>query len=113
MPRLREGAERVTAGVAVHASGPDARAPQALLLAVAPDGEPWTWERLVELVDGALALARARLVTLERAPLGGALLPAALVQDWSLQGEPVPRPSALARLADPRAVLTHVRDPEG
>jgi hypothetical protein len=106
-------ADLVTAGVAVHANGPDARAPQTILLGISPDGEPWTWERLVSLVTETVALARARLVTLERAPLGGAILPAIWAQDWSLQGEPVLDPRVLVEYADARAVMPYVREMGG
>lgn len=101
----------MTAGMAVHANGPDARAPQSLLLAVSPDGEAWTWERVADIVAETVALARARLVTLERAPLGGALLPAIWAQDWSLQGERVFDPLIFAEYADSRAVLRYVSEP--
>lgn len=118
VPRRRVNADgtvsdRVTAGVAVHANGPDARAPQAMLLAVSPDGEPWTWQRVAGIVTETMDLARARMVTLERAPLGGALLPAIWAQDWSLQGEPVLDPRVLAQLADVRAVMGYVREMGG
>jgi hypothetical protein len=100
----------VTTGMAVHANGPDARAPQSLLLAVTPDGEPWTWQRVAGIVDETFALARTRLVTLERAPLGGALLPAIWAQDWSLQGEPVIDPRLLSEFADLRARMPYVSE---
>jgi hypothetical protein len=117
VPRRRTtasgAADLVTTGVAVHANGPDARAPQSLLLAISPDGGPWTWQRLHRLVEHTLDLARARMVTLETAPLGGALLPAVWAQDWSLQGEQVPDPRLLAELRDTGGLLTHVRELEG
>jgi hypothetical protein len=103
-------ADLVTAGVAVHANGPDARAPHVALLAVSPDGAPWTWERVAGIVTETVHLARARLVTLERAPLGGAILPAIWAQDWSLQGEPVLDPRVLSQYADVRAVMPYVRE---
>lgn len=112
VPRRREladgPADLVTAGMAVHANGPDARAPQALLLAVSPDGGPWTWQRVAGIVEETVALARARLVTLERAPLGGALLPAVWAQDWSLQGEPVIDPRLLSEFVDVRSAMSYV-----
>jgi hypothetical protein len=100
----------VTTGMAVQANGADARAPQSLLLAVTPDGEPWTWQRVAGIVDETFALARTRLVTLERAPLGGALLPAIWAQDWSLQGEPVIDPRLLSEFADLRARMPYVSE---
>ena len=117
VPRRREladgPADLVTAGMAVHANGPDARAPQALLLAVSPDRGPWTWQRVADIVEETVALARTRLVTLERAPLGGALLPAVWAQDWSLQGEPVIDPRLLSEFADLRSAMTYVRESGG
>ncbi len=98
-----------TAGLAVNANGPDARAPQGLLLAVAPDDAPWTRDRVLGLVDHVRDLARMRLVTLARLPLAGPLLPAATVAHWSLQGEPVLDPRVLTRLADVSATPHFVR----
>jgi len=117
VPRRRMTADGpsdlVTAGMAVHANGPDARAPQSLLLAVTPDGEPWTWERVTGIVEETFALARARLVSLERVPLGGAILPAVWAQDWSLQGEPVIDPRLLSEYADVRSVMSYVAETGG
>ncbi|GAA4390758.1 hypothetical protein GCM10023153_08110 [Ornithinibacter aureus] len=92
--------EVATTGLAVHANGPDARAPQVLLLAVTPDRMPWSQERVLAIVDETRALARQRLVTLERLPLAGSLLPAATVSHWSLHGERVLDPRLLSELAD-------------
>lgn len=78
-----------TAGLAVHANAPGARPPQAILLAMTPDGGHWSADRLVAVIDEALALARIRGVTLEQIPLVGRYLPALYFRDWSLQGEPV------------------------
>ncbi|HYI60042.1 MAG TPA: hypothetical protein VEX66_17875 [Microlunatus sp.] len=78
-----------TTGLAVHANAPGARPPQAILLAMTPDGGHWTADRLVGVIDEALALARIRGVTLEQIPLVGRYLPALYFRDWSLQGEPV------------------------
>ncbi|MFF7725517.1 hypothetical protein [Streptomyces sp. NPDC008001] len=97
-----------TAGLALNAPGPSARAPQALLLAMSPGGMPWTPDKVVEILDDTLDLARERAVTLERVPLAGRLLPATYVQDWSLQGEPALDMRRLMDTADRSAVLTHV-----
>jgi hypothetical protein len=97
-----------TTGLAVHANGPGARAPQCLLLAVTPDLEPWSREKILAVVDGARDLARIRLVTLERLPLAATVLPAARVAHWSLQGEPVIDPRWLSTVADPSAVPSFV-----
>lgn len=101
--------EVATTGLAVHANGPDARAPQVLLLGVTPDRMPWTQDRVLGLVDETRALARQRLVTLERLPLAGSLLPAATVAHWSLQGERVLDPRLLSQLADLSATPRFVR----
>ena len=77
-----------TTGLAVHANAPGARPPQAILLAMTPDAGHWTADRLVGVIDEALALARIRGVTLEQVPLVGRYLPALYFRDWSLQGEP-------------------------
>ena len=53
-----------------------------------PDGQGWTAERLVAVLDEALALARMRCLTLDQIPFAGAYLPALYFHDWSLQGEP-------------------------
>ena len=80
---------RITAGVAVHADAPNAQPPQAMLLALSPDGGRWTEERIEALLGEVLDLAQARLVTLETLPLAGRVLPAIYTQSVSLQGEPV------------------------
>jgi hypothetical protein len=78
-----------TTGVALNANAPGARPPQAILLAMSADGSNWNGDRLVRVLDEALALARMRCVTLEQVPLVGQYLPALYFRDWSLQGEPV------------------------
>ena len=78
-----------TAGLAVHANRPNARAPQCMLLAVTPDGQPWSPDKVVDVLADTMDMARERAVALEQVPLVGRLLPATYVQDWSLQGEPV------------------------
>ena len=77
-------------GVALNADAPDARPPQAILLAVTPDGKPWDLDRLRGVVDDTVRLAQERAVTLERVPLAPRLLPALYVDDWSLQGQSDP-----------------------
>jgi hypothetical protein len=78
-----------TTGVAVNANAPGARPPQAILLALSPDGQDWDGDRLVRVLDEALALARMRTITLQQLPYAGRQLPALYFNDWSLQGEPV------------------------
>ena len=80
---------RVTAGVAFNAHAPRARAPQAMLLAVAPDASRWTTNALIDVLAETLDLARLRLVTLEYTNGIGRVLPALYAQSWSLQGEKV------------------------
>ncbi len=77
-----------TTGLALNANAPGARPPQSLLLAMTPDGQGWSAERLVAVLDEALALARMRCLTLDQIPFAGAYLPALYFRDWSLQGEP-------------------------
>lgn len=78
-----------TTGLAVNANAPGARPPQAILLALSPDGGDWTGDRLVHALDEALALAKMRTITLQQLPYAGRQLPALYFRDWSLQGEPV------------------------
>jgi len=78
-----------TTGIALNANAPGARPPQTILVALSPDGGRWNGERLVHVLDEALALAQMRLVTLDQVPLVPQVLPALYFADWSLQGEPV------------------------
>lgn len=78
-----------TTGVALNANAPGARLPQAILVALSPDGGGWSGDRLARLLDEALALARMRTLTLQQIPFAGRYLPALYFRDWSLQGEPV------------------------
>lgn len=80
---------RTTAGVAIHADAPGAEPPQSLILAISPDGERWTEDKLCDFLTDTLDLAQARLVTLETLPLAARTLPAIYTQSWSLQGEEV------------------------
>ena len=81
--------QRLTSGVTFNAMAPSARAPQAMLLAISPDGERWTGEALIETLEETLDLAALRLVTLERTNGIAAILPALYESSWSLQGEKV------------------------
>ncbi|MFT3924530.1 MAG: hypothetical protein QM778_18470 [Myxococcales bacterium] len=76
-------------GIALNANAPGARPPQALLIALSPDGGDWTNDRLVQVLDEARALAQMRTLTLQQIPFAGRYLPALYFRDWSLQGEPV------------------------
>ncbi len=77
----------VTTGLAANVNVPDARAPQALLLAISPNGNRWTTDVLCDVLAETLELAQLRGVTLERVALAGRVLPALQEQSWSLQGE--------------------------
>jgi len=85
VPRL---VDVITTGVAMNANAPGARPPQTILIACSPDGGDWTGDRLVAVLDEALAQARMRGVTLEHIPFVARYLPALYFRDWSLQGEP-------------------------
>jgi hypothetical protein len=77
----------VATGLAVNANAPNARPPQAILLAISADGQRWTTPALADTLGETLELAQLRLVTLERALWAGRILPALQEQSWSLQGE--------------------------
>ena len=67
MPRRdADGSATITTGLAVNANAPNARAPQAVLLAVSPDGSRWSTDGLVSLLTETRELAGLRAVTLER-----------------------------------------------
>jgi hypothetical protein len=59
-----------------------------VLLAVAPDGNRWTTQRLLAVLDETRSLATLRAVTLERQATPSSVLPAIQEQSWSLQGDP-------------------------
>ncbi|KAF2413893.1 hypothetical protein B1729_07470 [Microbacterium sp. B35-04] len=85
----------VSTGLAVHANAPGARAPQALLLAVSPDGAGWTEERVHAVFDEVRLLLRMRLATPADVPGLGEILPAIGVHHWSLIDEHVVDPQLL------------------
>lgn len=78
-----------TTGLALNANAPGARPPQAILIALSPDGADWTGDRLARVLEETLALTRMRPLTLQQIPFIGRYLPALYFRDWSLQGEPV------------------------
>ncbi len=98
-----------TTGVAVNANGPNARPPQAVLLAINANGEPWSRDTLLHVVRDTMDLARDRAVTLERVPWAGRILPAIYCRDWSLQGEPVIDFTKLATEYVQSAALKYVK----
>jgi hypothetical protein len=69
--------DTLTAGVAFHYDEPNARAPQALLLAVCPDGRPtWDLDLVATILDETFDLARIRGVDLASLTEVGQILPA-------------------------------------
>src|SRR4029453_9657177 len=55
-----------TTGIALNANAPGARPPQAILIALSPDGGGWNGDRLVNVLTEAMALARMRTLTLQQ-----------------------------------------------
>ena len=109
--RNADGTATVTTGLAVNAAMPGTRAPQTVLLAVAPDGNRWTTGAIIDVLTETLDLAKLRSVTLERITLVGRLLPALLEQSWSLQGEPTIDIKLLtSELANPSHMVAYVKD---
>jgi hypothetical protein len=81
--------DRRVSGLAVNAAAASARAPQAILLAISPDGARWTTGAVLDTLIDTLELAKLRGVSLERTTGAARILPAWYEQSWSLQGEPV------------------------
>jgi hypothetical protein len=106
-----ETREHTTGGLAVNANGPNARAPQTLLLAMSPDGQAWSTDKVIDVLADTMESARQRAVALEQVPLVARMLPATYVQDWSLQGEPIlDTRLLLEKSAVQTALLTHVAE---
>jgi len=109
--RDTDGAVLQTTGVAVNASAPAARAPQAILLAVTPDNGRWTSDRLAAVLQETRALAGIRGITLQKLALPSPLLPAIQTQSWSLQGDSVLDLTRLVtEIADVRHALAFVKE---
>jgi hypothetical protein len=103
--------ERATSGIAFNAMAPSARAPQTMLLAVAPGTDRWTTGMLTQTLLETLDLAKLRLVTLERTNGIGRVLPAMYTQSWSLQGEPALNFKALVGVEyATSAVAAYIKD---
>ena len=83
------GLDANTTAVAFNAPSPNARPPQAWLLAIAPDNKNWTTDTLLATLRDTTDLARVRGVTLERQPYAARILPVLYQQSWSLRGEDV------------------------
>ncbi len=102
--------DRRTSGLAVNAASASARAPQAVLMAVSTDGERWTTDRVVEVLEETLALSRLRAISLETAPGAGRILPALHLPAWSIGSEPVFDFRYAAENPHLAAALTYVRE---
>ena len=101
---------RHASGIAFNADAPGARAPQALLLAVSPDGERWNVERVLGVLQETLDLARLRLVTLERTNGIARVLPAIYEKSFSLQGEKVIDVRYVDRVAQIDSLAKYVKE---
>jgi hypothetical protein len=101
---------RVTTGLAVRANAASARAPQAILCAVSPDGARWTADALRGVVESALDLARVRMLHLHTIPGEGLTLPALYTRSASLQGEPALDFRQLASLSAISHAVPFVRE---
>jgi hypothetical protein len=104
-----EHKDLTTTGVALNANAPGSRPPQAILLALSADGEPWDDDRLVRVLDEVFAVARMRCVTLDQLPYIGRYLPALYFRDWSLQGEPVVNWGRVAQAYQSAFVASHLK----
>lgn len=102
--------ERITSGLAVNAAAAATRPPQAILLAISPDGARWTADRLVATLSDTFELAKIRAVTLERTNGIARLLPALYEQSWSLQGERVLDLSFLSKNPNIAALSPYVKE---
>jgi hypothetical protein len=103
-------AERIVTGLAVNAAAPRARTPQAILLAISPDGARWTTDSLLDTVKDVLDLAMIRTVTLERTNGIARLLPALYEQSWSLQGEPALNLHHVKAIAKMAAIIPYIKE---
>ncbi|GAA5160754.1 MULTISPECIES: hypothetical protein [Amycolatopsis] len=111
LPREQGSEALITTGVAVHADAPGARPPQCVLLAVSPDGSPWTADTLAEALNDTLDLARTRLITLERTQVVGRVLPALVTRNASLNGEKGLDAARLVNeIGDPADMIPYVKE---
>ncbi|PPK73927.1 hypothetical protein B0F87_11338 [Methylobacter tundripaludum] len=102
---------QVTAGVALNANAPGARAPQAILVAVAPDENRWTVDSLIDVLAETFEMAQLRCVSLERTNGIARVLPALYEQSVSLQGDKVLDLKFIAEQAyEKSAVAAFVKD---
>ena len=103
-------AERRTTGLTLNAAAASACAPQAILLAVSPDGRRWTTDAVVALLRETFALAKMRGVHFEKTFGIAGVLPALYAQNVSLQGEKSIDPRFLRDHADLHAALAYVKE---
>lgn len=101
---------QVPTGLAVRCNAASSRAPQAVLCAVSPDGHRWTTDALRGVVEQTLDLARTRLLTLERLPGDGLVLPALYVRSSSLQGSQFLEFGELAKLSTVAVTMPYVKE---
>ena len=101
---------RARTGLAVRCNAASARPPQAVLCAVSPDGRRWTAASLRGVVEQTLDLAKTRMLTLERLPGEGLVLPALYTRSSSLQGNQYLEFGALAQQAVLSATMPFVKE---
>ncbi|WP_085027882.1 hypothetical protein [Ensifer aridi] len=97
-------------GLAINAPAASAAPPQAILLALSPDGGRWTTEKLARTLEDTLSLAKLRAVTLEKTGGTAAVLPAIYALSAALQGS-IFDVTALTEVADFSAVLKYTKEP--
>jgi hypothetical protein len=103
-------AERRTTGLTLNAAAASACAPQAILLAISPDGRRWTTETVVALLRETFDLAKMRGVHYEKTFGIAGVLPALYARNVSLQGEKSIDPRFLREHADLHAALAYVKE---
>jgi hypothetical protein len=102
---------QVTAGLAINANAPGARAPQSILIAVAPDEKRWTVDSLFDVLAETFEMAQIRCVTLDKTNGVARVLPALYEQSMSLQGDKVLDLRLLSdRMYDKSAIAAFVKD---
>lgn len=102
--------DRRASGLAINANAASSRAPQAILLAIAPSPDRWTVDRLVGTLAHTIDLMHIRPVTLERSLLAGRVLPALYTKSRSLQGEKVFDFRAVKTMVEIKAALAFVKE---
>ena len=103
--------DRRSSGIALNAASASARAPQAALLAVTSDGQRWTTDRVLAVLDETLALMKLRGLHLGSAPGAGRFLPALHLPAWSIRNERVFDLRFVAENPHLAAALKFVKEP--